>query len=175
MREGLLKKKMGRKTDNNNKPKETRAHKAQIVFPVGRVEKILRGKQKNHVSAGAPVVLSAVLEYLTAEVLEMAGQAAMDNKRTRITPRHLALVLQQDDEYKRIFAPESVVGGGSRQNIRAELLPASRKAKKVVDEAAEAVEKEVKQKKKSSKGKKKKSASNSILSTLNSLPVGEEQ
>lgn len=57
---------------------------------------------KRRVAVGAPIYLSAVLEYLCAEVLELAGNAARDNKKKIITPRHILLAVANDDELHRV-------------------------------------------------------------------------
>ncbi|GFR05352.1 histone H2A [Trichonephila clavata] len=69
---------------------KTRFSRTGLQFPVGRIHRLLRkGNYAERVGAGAPVYLAAVLEYLAAEVLELEGNAARDNKKTRIIPRHL--------------------------------------------------------------------------------------
>lgn len=68
----------------------SKSTKAGLQFPVGRIARFMKeGKFSDRVGAGAPVYLAAVLEYLAAEVLELAGNAARDNKKTRIVPRHI--------------------------------------------------------------------------------------
>ena len=56
---------------------QSRSSRAGLQFPVGRISRYLKqGKFAERVGAGAPVYLAAVLEYLAAEVLELAGNAA---------------------------------------------------------------------------------------------------
>jgi histone H2A len=75
------------------------------------------------VGAGAPVYLAAVLEYLSAEILELAGNAARDNKKTRIIPRHLQLAIRNDEELNRLLSGVTIAQGGVLPNINTILLP----------------------------------------------------
>ena len=78
--------------------------------------------------AGAPVYLAAVLEYLCAEILELAGNAARDNKKSRIVPRHITLAVKNDEELNRLLGGVTIASGGVLPNIHAILLP-SKKSK----------------------------------------------
>ena len=102
----------------------SRSTKAGLQFPVGRIARYLKaGKFASRVGAGAPVYLAAVLEYLTAEVLELAGNAARDNKKARIIPRHIQLAVRNDEELNKLFGGVTIAQGGVLPNIHSVLVP----------------------------------------------------
>ncbi|MGH0180584.1 UNVERIFIED_CONTAM: hypothetical protein FKN15_004665 [Acipenser sinensis] len=96
---------------------KTRSSRAGLQFPVGRVHRLLRkGNYAQRVGAGAPV-------YLTAEILDLAGNAARDKKKTRIIPRHLQLAVRNDEELNKLMGGVTIAQGGVLPNIQAVLLP----------------------------------------------------
>ncbi|KAH7325143.1 histone-fold-containing protein [Stachybotrys elegans] len=108
---------------SGSKNAQSRSSKAGLAFPVGRVHRLLRkGNYAQRVGAGAPVYLAAVLEYLAAEILELAGNAARDNKKTRIIPRHLQLAIRNDEELNKLLGHVTIAQGGVLPNIHQSML-----------------------------------------------------
>ena len=108
----------------------TKSVKAGLQFPVGRIGRYLKlGKYATRLGAGAPVYLAAVLEYLCAEILELAGNAARDNKKSRIIPRHIQLAVRNDEELNKLLGGVTIASGGVLPNIHAVLLPKKSKSK----------------------------------------------
>jgi histone H2A len=105
--------------------------RAGLQFPVGRIGRYLRqGKYATRMGAGAPVYLAAILEYLCAEILELAGNAARDNKKSRIIPRHITLAVKNDEELNKLLGNVTIAAGGVLPNIHNVLLPKKNKIAK---------------------------------------------
>lgn len=67
--------------------------------------------------------MAAVLEYLAAEILDLAGNAARDNKKARIIPRHIQLAVRNDEELNKLLEGVTIAGGGVLPKIHAFLIP----------------------------------------------------
>ena len=114
----------------SKKKATSRSAKAGLQFPVGRVHRHIKlGRYASRIGAGAPVYLAAVLEYMAAEVLELAGNACKDLKMKRITPRHLQLAIRGDEELDTLIKA-TIAGGGVIPHIHKSLINKSSKNKK---------------------------------------------
>ena len=92
---------------------QTKSNRAGLQFPVGRISRFLKnGRYAARVGGGAPVYLAAVMEYLAAEILELAGNAARDNKKQRIIPRHIQLAIRNDEELNKLLHDVTIAQGG---------------------------------------------------------------
>ena len=121
------------KKDNKVKAKDeegkknTLSKKSGLQFPVARIHANLKkGKYAEHVNKMASVYLTAVIEYLVAEVLELAGGQAKDFGKTRITPRHIQLAVRSDLELNDLLKDVTIVNGGVFPNVSSSVKKASK-------------------------------------------------
>ena len=98
----------------------TRLSKTKRACLVMSVAKVLAGLKKGRyaprVRVDAAVYLTATLEYLVAEVLELAGNCAKYMKKKRITPRHIQMTFLHDSELGELTKGVIVPEGGVKPN-----------------------------------------------------------
>uniref|UniRef100_R7W7N7 Histone H2A.1 n=1 Tax=Aegilops tauschii TaxID=37682 RepID=R7W7N7_AEGTA len=106
-------KKAGRRAGGGGPKKKSvsRSVKAGLQFPVGRIGRYLKhGRYAKRVGSRDPL-------------LELAGNAARDNKKNRIIPRHVLLAIRNDEELGKLLAGVTIAYGGVLPNINPVLLP----------------------------------------------------
>ncbi|XP_066212828.1 histone H2A-Bbd type 1 [Saccopteryx leptura] len=74
-----------------------RTVRAELSFCVSHLERLLReGHYSQRLSSSAPVFMAAIIEYLTAMVLELAGDEAQKLGYRRITPQLLDMAIHNN-------------------------------------------------------------------------------
>ncbi|KAE8231958.1 hypothetical protein CF326_g3011 [Tilletia indica] len=113
----------GTQTASGKAKSVSQHHKAGLQFPVGRVHRYLKAQQPSgtRISGKAAVFTAAILEYLCAEVLELAGNACRDQGFKRINPRHLQLAIRGDEELDATIKA-TIAGGGVLPHIHKTLI-----------------------------------------------------
>ena len=92
--------------------------RAGTLFPVGRMNRLLKqGRFSARQSSSSGCFMAGVLEYLTAEILELAGNVCEQQKKKTISPKHLNLGVRSDDELSKLMAEVTVAQGGMLPNI----------------------------------------------------------
>jgi len=113
----------------------SQATAAGLVFPVSVIHQLIKDHWLGQVGTGAAVYLASVLEYLSAEVLELAGNAGKDAKSIRIIPRHIMLAIRCDAELEELCRWCTIPSCGILPHIAAVLLPT-----RFVDQPDEVIE-----------------------------------
>ncbi len=84
-----------------------------------KLKKLNPGKR---VLENSAVLTAGVLEYLTAELLELSGNVAKDFHRKTITPRHIYLAVENDQELENLLRDVTIMESGVVPNIHPVLM-----------------------------------------------------
>lgn len=138
----------------------SRSARAGLKFPVGRIHRHLKSRTTSHVRVGATAAVysATIMEYLTSEVIEIAGMASKDLNAKRITARHLQLAIRGDEDLTNLVKA-IIPGGGVIPHIHAPLLPKDAESPEAEDpEPEESPEEESENEEDEDDKKKKKKA-----------------
>jgi len=110
-------------TKNGGKKNVTKSSRCDLIFPVGRTNRYIKqGRYADSVGVGAGIFMAAVLEYITSEILELAGEHCLQDKRKQITPRHVQLAVRNDEEINKLMCEAMIASGGVLPNVQAGLF-----------------------------------------------------
>eukprot|EP00825_Cyclidium_porcatum_P021207 TRINITY_DN23727_c0_g1_i1.p2 TRINITY_DN23727_c0_g1~~TRINITY_DN23727_c0_g1_i1.p2 ORF type:complete len:153 (-),score=42.74 TRINITY_DN23727_c0_g1_i1:281-739(-) len=107
-----------------------------LVFPCGRIGRYLKSSFPNfRQSSGSKVYMAAVLEYLAAEIIELAGNYSVQGKKSRIQPIHIKYAIRDDEELSKFLTNIILNEGGNVQsNFQLPILKKKQKETQIEEE-----------------------------------------
>ena len=81
------------------------AKRSGLKFAPTRFLKMLKRDRivKGTTRKESAIAMAACIEYLMAEICELAGNICQEKKKKQINQRHLLLAIQGDDEFSKLF------------------------------------------------------------------------
>ena len=123
----------------SKKKSTSKQAKAGLTLPVSRINRAMKESSgAKRIGGSAPVYMTAVLEYVTSEILELAGNHTESAKRKRVTPEDIILSIRSDEELSKLCGSISVYTGDKLVGVGEALKPAPTKKKKNAGAAATA-------------------------------------
>ena len=135
--------------------RHTHAEKAGLTFPVGRVRRHLKENLSERTTLDAPVFLAAVMEYVIADLLDLACKNATSRKRKTVDPRSVHESIRNDKDLARLFANAAILPHLLSKKHKKKAKAPSANASPEAQEEEEEVQVEAPQKKRKAGGKKK--------------------
>ena len=107
---------------NLRKKPVTGAQRASITIPPAKVMRLLRrDRLSKRSSMSAGVYLAATMDYIAHEIFDMALDQMKLAKKRRITPRHLMLGIDADNELSKLLAGAIFAQAGKPVHLLPEL------------------------------------------------------
>jgi len=102
-----------RKSGATRKAVVTGSTRADTLFPVGRLNRYIKqGRYADRVGKSAGAFMAAVLDYLTGEILELAGNICAEAGRKTIAPKHINVGIRHDEELAKLIINTTISQGG---------------------------------------------------------------
>lgn len=121
--------------ESTKSKRQLKSSKANLIFPVSRVlRKMRRGLYADRISSESAVTVAGVLEYMVAELLELAGDNCFGEGGKQITknikPRHICLGVKGDHELSEAIGKSVIIPmGGVIPFIHEDLEKQSKRSK----------------------------------------------
>ena len=108
--------------------------KAGLQFGIPRIARFIKtGRYGDRVAGGAPVYMAALLQYITSEIIELAGSEVEKDHKKRINPRHVMMAIKKDVELNKLLGKGDFAKTGVLVHIAKEFLPHKGKKGKAVE------------------------------------------
>lgn len=106
------------------KKRQTKQQRAQLILPISRINRLMKQKSGvKRIGGSAAVFLTAVLEYVSSEVLDLASEFCKEQKRKRVNPGDVLMAMRADSELQKLTASTAFVLGDKITGIGKRLMP----------------------------------------------------